>query len=403
MHNETNTTYRVIRVIIAVSAGGIGATLGLFFLQSAFFRMSFLNRGMGFAIVVLVVLTALMVLIGYIAGPFLILQAKQWMQWWESRLIKIPAADLMGSIIGLIIGLIIAFFLGSSLSDIPVIGRFLPTLASIFFGYLGASIGMKKRDELIHNIDRIRNRAVRDRKKDAKLESESDLLVENLPSENVYFMREVNEIEGIPKILDTSVIIDGRISDIYRTGFLSGTIIIPGFVLVELQHIADSSDVLKRNRGRRGLDILNTMRKEMQEDIRVIEAVFPDIPDVDTKLIMLARQIGGEILTNDYNLNKVAELQGIQVLNINDLVNALKQVFLPGEEITVTIIKEGKEQRQGIGYLDDGTMIVVENGKKYISYSIYTVVTSVLQTSAGRMIFVKPKYSDKRVYAEVSA
>ncbi|MCL2166898.1 MAG: PIN domain nuclease [Clostridiales bacterium] len=403
MSNDRNKTYRVIRVIIAVSAGGIGATLGLFFLQSAFFRMSFLNTGMGFAIASLVVLTALMVLIGYITGPFLILQAKLWMQWWESRLIKIPAADLLGSIIGLIIGLIIAFFLGSSLSDIPVAGRFLPTLISIFFGYLGASLGMKKRDELFRSFERIRSRAVRDRKKDAKLESDVDLLVENLPSENAYFVREVNEIEGIPKILDTSVIIDGRISDIYRTGFLSGTVVIPGFVLVELQHIADSSDVLKRNRGRRGLDILNSMRKEMQEDIRIIEAIFPDIPDVDTKLIMMARQIGGEILTNDYNLNKVAELQGIRVLNINDLVNALKQVFLPGEEIIVTVIKEGKEQRQGIGYLDDGTMIVVENGKKYINCSIYTVVTSVLQTSAGRMIFVKPKYSDKRVYAEVSA
>lgn len=192
------------------------------------------------------------------------------------------------------------------------------------------------------------------------------------------------------KILDTNVIIDGRVADICRTGFLEGTIYVPGFVLDELQHIADSSDGLKRARGRRGLDILNEMRTEFKMMVRTYDNVDPnDRDEVDAKLVKLAKKLDGVIVTNDFNLNKVAELQGVKVLNINLLANALKPVVLPGEEMTVQIIKEGKEMNQGVGYLDDGTMIVVEGGRRRIGETLDVVTSSVLQTAAGKMIFAQ--------------
>jgi len=195
-----------------------------------------------------------------------------------------------------------------------------------------------------------------------------------------------------PKILDTSVIIDGRIADICETGFIEGTLIIPNFVLEELQHIADSSDNLKRNRGRRGLDILNRIQRDLGIKVEIYDASsIGDGADVDTKLVLLAKALRGKIVTNDFNLNKVAELQGIAVLNVNELANAVKPVVLPGEEMEVHLIKDGKESGQGIGYLDDGTMIVVDGGKRHIGETIDVSVTSVLQTAAGRMIFAKPK------------
>lgn len=199
------------------------------------------------------------------------------------------------------------------------------------------------------------------------------------------------------KILDTSVIIDGRIADICKSGFIDGTLIIPGFVLEELRHIADSSDLLKRNRGRRGLDILNKIDKELAVKVQITEEDFPDVDEVDSKLVRLAQHINGQIITNDFNLNKVAQLQGVKVLNINDLANAVKPVVLPGEEMVVQVIKEGKELGQGVGYLDDGTMIVIENGKRLMGETVKVMVTSVLQTSAGRMIFAKPKEEKREV------
>lgn len=202
--------------------------------------------------------------------------------------------------------------------------------------------------------------------------------------------------KGDVKVLDTSVIIDGRIFDICQTGFVEGVLIIPNFVLDELRHISDSSDALKRNRGRRGLDILNKIQKELSIEVKIWEGDFPEIAEVDSKLLKLAQTIGGKVVTNDYNLNKVAEFQGVPVLNINELANAIKPVVLPGEEMTIQIIKDGKESNQGIGYLDDGTMIVVEGGRKFIGEIIDVVVTSVLQTAAGRMIFAKQKDAFQR-------
>lgn len=195
----------------------------------------------------------------------------------------------------------------------------------------------------------------------------------------------------IPKILDTSVIIDGRIYDILTTGFIDGPIIIPAFVVEELQFVSDSSDAAKRNRGRRGLDLVNKMQKELNMEVILTDKDYPDIAEVDAKLIKLAKDMKAKVITNDYNLNKVAEIHGVKVLNTNDLSNTVKTVVLPGEVITIHVLKEGKENNQGVAYLDDGTMIVVEGGKSLIGKTIAATVTSVLQTSAGRMIFVKPE------------
>jgi uncharacterized protein YacL len=205
------------------------------------------------------------------------------------------------------------------------------------------------------------------------------------------------------KILDTSAIIDGRIADLCKTHFLEGGLVIPSFILVELQKIADSADPLRRNRGRRGLDLLNKIQKENQIPVKVFERDYEDVSEVDTKLLRLAMDLGAKVITNDFNLNKVAELYGVEVLNINELSNAIKPVVLPGEEMMVYVLRDGKEYGQGIGYLEDGTMIVIEGGKNYIGMNIEILVTSVLQTSAGRMIFAKPRESKDYVFAKASS
>jgi len=201
---------------------------------------------------------------------------------------------------------------------------------------------------------------------------------------------------GKMKLLDTSVIIDGRIADLCETGFIEGTLIVPHFILQELQNISDSSDGLKRARGRRGLDILNVLQKMSNIEVKLVEDDFPHVKEVDTKLIELGKQMDAKVLTNDFNLNKVAGIQGVEVLNINDLCNALKPVVLPGETIRVFVLKEGKEVGQGVAYLDDGTMVVVDHAKTWIGKNADVIVTSVLQTSAGRMIFTRLKEETER-------
>jgi uncharacterized protein YacL len=210
-----------------------------------------------------------------------------------------------------------------------------------------------------------------------------------------FFPKKVSQSEK-SKILDTSVIIDGRIADITETGFIEGPLIIPQFILNELQHIADSSDSIKRTRGKRGLEVLHHIQKQANVDVRIVDKDYLAVKEVDSKLIEVAKEIRGKIITNDSNLNKVAELQGIEVLNINELANSIKPVVLPGEEINVKILKEGKEMGQGVAYLDDGTMIVVDNGRKQMGKTIDVVVTSVLQTPAGRMIFARLKEEANR-------
>lgn len=279
----------------------------------------------------------------------------------ENRIRELPEKVLISGTIGLISGLIAANLFTYSIS-IPFVDAesslLINILINTLFGYLGMVIGANKTWTL--NLANYRAKG-------------------NQSGENNI------------KILDTSVIIDGRVADICETGFLEGGIIIPQFILKELQQIADSSDTLKRNRGRRGLDILHRIQKNADLDIKIIDDDFPKIKEVDGKLVALCQKLGGKIVTNDYNLNKVAELQGVPVLNINQLANAVKPVVLPGEAMTIYIIKEGKEYNQGIGYLDDGTMVVVDNARKDIGRSVEVVVSSVLQTTAGRMIFTRLK------------
>lgn len=288
------------------------------------------------------------------------------------RLTKLHVGDLLFGTLGLIIGLIVAFLLFLPLQQIPWVSTFLPIFISLLLGYLGFVVFTKKREEFVtfFSLARLTREKVLDSA--AKEGQHSDY-----------------------KILDTSVIIDGRIADICLTGFVEGTLVIAQFVLEELQHIADSSDVLKRNRGRRGLDILNRIQKEKSVKVVIVEKDFEEIQEVDSKLVKLAKTMGGKVVTNDFNLNKVCELQGVPVLNINDLANAIKPVVLPGEELHVQVIKDGKEHGQGVAYLDDGTMIVVEGGRDFIGENLDVLVTSVLQTSAGRMVFAKPKLLEK--------
>jgi uncharacterized protein YacL len=296
------------------------------------------------------------------------------MKWLEEQLVKVPITDIIFGSLGLLVGLLVAFLIGSAFNTIrvPILDTVVPIILTLLFGYLGFQVGFKKRDELLNLF----------------------LKTNKKKSPNSEDNEEEDKNRGL-KILDTSVIIDGRIADICQTGFLEGTIVIPHFVLNELQHIADSSDALKRNRGRRGLDILNRIQKELPIKVEMYEGDFEDIQEVDSKLVKLAKVSGGVVVTNDFNLNKVCEFQNVAVLNINDLANAVKPVVLPGEEMNVQVIKDGKEHNQGIAYLDDGTMIVVEGGRDYIGRRIEVLVTSVLQTSAGRMIFAKPKQLEK--------
>jgi len=298
-------------------------------------------------------------------------------KWTEEKLVKVPIADIIFGTMGLIVGLLVAFLISFAISSIkvPIINTLLPILITLLFGYLGMQVGTKKRDELL-GLFRLNKKKGHENDHDHKEEKQES-------------------ISSPYKILDTSVIIDGRIADICQTGFVEGTLVIPQFVLEELQHIADSSDALKRNRGRRGLDILNRIQKELAVKVEFYEGDFEEIQEVDSKLIKLAKVMQGVLVTNDFNLNKVCEFQNVPVLNINDLANAVKPVVIPGEEMNVLVIKDGKEQNQGVAYLDDGTMIVVEGGRDYISKQIDVIVTSVLQTSAGRMIFAKPKLLEK--------
>ncbi len=284
----------------------------------------------------------------------------------ETKLTRMPLTDIIFGAVGLIVGLVIGSLLAVIFTRIPWLGAVIAPLAGVVCGYLGVVIAAKKREEVPKALGNMRNPAGRERS------------------------GQTTEY-GQPKILDTSVIIDGRIADIVKTGFLEGPLIIPGFVLEELRHIADSSDVLKRNRGRRGLDILNRIQKELGTSVQIYEKDIPGNLEVDDKLLRVAKLLSGKVITNDFNLNKVAELQGVAVLNINELANAVKPAVLPGEEMVVNIIKDGKETGQGVAYLDDGTMIVVDGGKRHIGETIGVLVTSVLQTAAGRMIFAKPK------------
>lgn len=284
----------------------------------------------------------------------------------EKEIRKLSLKVIIGGVSGMMIGLLIALLFGFGLNFVGKIREnqqvvpWIYLLITGIFGYLGLFLGAKKVEEF-------------------------------------NFLSTEPRVNRDYRILDTSVIIEGRIADICDSGFIEGDLIVPRFVLNELQLVADSSDSMKRLRGRRGLDVLNHLQKSSNVNIDISEQDFPKIKGVDSKLVALAKQLNAKLLTNDYNLNKVAELQGIRVLNINDLANAMKPVVLPGEQMTVKIVREGKEAGQGVAYLDDGTMIIVDNGQKMVNMNVKVVVTSVLQTTAGRMIFTELKEAaDKR-------
>ena len=290
----------------------------------------------------------------------------------------ISTSDLMGGVIGLVVGLVIAFLLSQIYVGIVTGALYLTITICIYvvLGYIGLIVGNKKLPEFF-------TAALNGRRLNTKPNQEEN------PYD--YNLKDSKKRGTVPKILDTSVIIDGRIVEIMKTGFLEGPIVIPEFVLVELRHIADSSDALKRNRGRRGLDILNKIQEDYGIEIYNTdsEKALKEIPEVDVKLLKLGQIMKGKVVTNDFNLNKVAAIKGVPVLNINELANAMKPMVIPGEVMTVTLIKQGKEAGQAIAYLDDGTMIVVEDGRRKIGQTLDINVTSVLQTAAGRMIFGK--------------
>jgi uncharacterized protein YacL len=302
-------------------------------------------------------------LMGLVITPFI---STRPIRSFRKQISQLSVRTMVSGLIGLIVGLIIAALLAFPLSLLPQpFSQILPFMGAVLFGYLSVTLFVLRQNDIM----------------------------------NVFGQRFTGgggassppaDQDNLSVLLDTSVIIDGRILDIARTGFVAGPMLVPSFVLNELQHIADSSDGLRRQRGRRGLDILNRLQKDPNISFRIVDLDVEGVRAVDDKLVILAKQLRCQVLTNDYNLNRVAELQGVGVLNINELANAVKAVFLPGEQMEVNVIQEGKEAGQGVGYLDDGTMVVVEEGKEHIDRMIPVTVTKVLQTAAGRMIFARP-------------
>lgn len=361
---------KLVRAVLTVAGAFIG--YGLFLLTTFLIKFSGhsewvdLTGGQEFCLAMLFAI--IFGLIFFRLTPVLKKQGTKVASNLDSDLQKISANDIILGTVGLIAGLLIASLISRIYEGItiPYLDVILNIITYVLLGYLGIVIATKKGSDIRNSLNFSRKLASVGGGK--------------------------SKVDATPKIFDTSVIIDGRISDIMKTGFLEGAIVIPEFVLVELQHIADSSDALKRNRGRRGLDILNKIQEDYGVEIynTTAEKALDEIPEVDVKLLKLAQIMNGKVVTNDFNLNKVAGIKGVEVLNINELANAVKPVVLPGEEMILSLVKEGKEHNQAVAYLDDGTMIVVEDGKRFIGHTIKVLVTSVLQTAAGRMIFAKP-------------
>lgn len=351
----------------------IGALVGIF-IVSVLSNIDFV-RGIGSQKIITgvsVVIVFLFALIFFILSPKVFKALEDLLVIWERQIQTKSFTEVILGAVGLILGLIIAFLISQPIYKIPIpyVGSVISILLYGMLGYLGLTIGMSNKDTISEKVRDLTSLAA---KRNAK------------PKDVV------KEYTGIPKVLDTSVIIDGRILDIAKAGFIEGPLVVPVFVLEELQHIADSADGLKRNRGRRGLDTVAEIQELKNIEVIIYNGKIEEIPEVDSKLLKLATELNGKIVTNDFNLNKVARVQNLDVLNINELANAVKPLYLPGEEMEILIVREGKEHKQGLAYLDDGTMIVVENGKDLIGEKVNVVVTSALQTSAGKMIFAKLK------------
>jgi uncharacterized protein YacL len=338
----------VVRLLGVILLGVAGWRLGLFLADSVS-PSSFL-----YLWVPIVVGAAL----GGLIAPWVTIRPIRYMR---RKIQTLPTQELLAIIVGLVVGLIIAALLTPVLANLPSpLGEILPFVGAVLFAYLGVAVATIRRKDLVALLGR------RPSSKEAVNHDERAVL------------------------LDTSVIIDGRIADISQTGFIAGPMIVPRFVLGELQRIADSPDSLRRNRGRRGLEMLNRLKEESVVPVRITDMEVSSAHEVDDKLVMLAKKLRCSVVTNDYNLNRVAQLQGVTVLNINELANAVKSVLLPGETISIEVIQEGKEYGQGVGYLDDGTMIVVEEGRPFIGQTIPVLVKKVLQKTEGRLVFAQP-------------
>lgn len=326
-------------------------------------------------IAVVVVGTILGIIIGYFVSSFILKQGLVIARQLERVLTHIPNQELIAGTIGLLFGLIIANLIGVAFNQVPIIGPYISIILSAIFGYSGVRLMARKGPEMYLNYMRQWKRG--------------ELSTKKSKGFKVFGSNKASDNKGSSKLLDTSVIIDGRIKDLCATGFIEGPLVVPLFVLNELQIISDSADAMKRNRGRRGLDILKEMQDAKVVTIEIVEDDYDDLQEVDSKLMRLALEKQWKLMTNDFNLNKVARVQGIKVLNLNELANVLKPALIAGEWIRVQVMKEGKEVQQGVAYLDDGTMIVVEDGRPYVGQEVEVMVTSILQTSAGRMIFAR--------------
>jgi len=349
----------ISRIVGAIILGIVGAFTGLpiFEYVSGFIPNLALSQGATIAIH-----TTVFALIGFLITPYITIKPLQGL----ARLFKKATPQvLISGLIGLVIGLVTAAIMAYPLSLLPSpLGSILPFVGLVIFGYLGVVLFVTREEDFLKLLKGVNPKSAKSQK--ATSEVERRILV------------------------DTSAIIDGRISDIAKTGFLGGSLIVPRFVLNELQFVSDSADSLRRQRGRRGLEVLAELQESQDVPVIISDVDVEGVREVDERLIILAQQMNCPILTNDYNLNRVAELQGVKILNINDLSNAVKVVLLPGEEFDIDVIQEGKEYQQGVGYLEDGTMVVIENGQRYLEQRISVTVTKILQTSAGRMIFAKP-------------
>ena len=373
--------YGILRYVIAILIG-TAAYVGMDnlapiidpYLVSQF--ASFGDMSLTVARISVIVLgTIIGILIGYFISSFILKQGLVIARRLERVLTHIPNQELIAGTIGLLFGLIIANLIGAAFNQVPIIGPYISIILSAIFGYSGVRLMARKGPEMYLNYLKQWKRSEAGTKKSRGF--------------NMFGSHKSSDSNSPAKLLDTSVIIDGRIKDLCATGFIDGPLIVPVFVLNELQIISDSADAMKRNRGRRGLDILKEMQDAKLVSIEIVEDDYDDLHEVDSKLMRLALEKQWKLMTNDFNLNKVARVQGIKVLNLNELANVLKPALIAGEWIRVQVMKEGKEVQQGVAYLDDGTMIVVEDGRPYVGQDVEVMVTSILQTSAGRMIFAR--------------
>ncbi|NLW52186.1 MAG: PIN domain nuclease [Tissierellia bacterium] len=366
----------IIRIIISGLALSIGYGLMLLLFETNVLNIS--NNTIKIALWAFV--TLVFGLIGYLASNKITKGILSLLDSMEKLLVKQPPMDIAFGAFGLLFGLILAYFISAPIRqvNIPflggVLGLILTTVIYIVLGSVGSRLLIRYKEDILNALPFNGERTFERNKRSGR----------TIRKDN----KEMSQ--GTSKVLDTSVIIDGRIASIVDSGFLDGVLVIPEFVLEELQYIADSADDLKRERGRRGLDIVKEIQNSKKIKVVITDVDYEDINEVDIKLLKLTKDLDGKVVTNDYNLNKVAAVQGIPVLNINDLANAVKTVVIPGEMMHVNIIKEGKEKKQGLAYLEDGTMIVVEDAKSLIGKDITVQVTTVLQTAAGKMIFAKP-------------